>query len=340
MPDRSLPERPIADRVFEAAPGVFRIPLPTPFPVGDVNVWWIDGPDPVLVDTGVRGGKSMTALEAALAAMGRRVEDVGTLLLTHGHVDHAGAAAAIHDRSGCPVRVSPRGRKRVADPAASHRDGIGPLLAFLKASGFSDATIEAFRAVSGSYLAATGPGPEPEPVSSGDVLRLAGGREVQVHAAPGHSADSLVYLLADAGVAFVGDAVLPVITGNPTLEASGPDGRAPRTLADYHATLERVAALPIAVACPGHGGSFGDVAGRCREIRTHQDARCDKVVDALRAAGPLDRKGLGKAIFGRVPPGELFLVLSEVQAAVAWLAEEGRVRLAPGDDGVDRYEAV
>ena len=59
-----IPERRVAERVFETAPGVFRIAVPTEFAVGDVNVYVLDGPDLAMIDTGPRGARSRVLARA------------------------------------------------------------------------------------------------------------------------------------------------------------------------------------------------------------------------------------------------------------------------------------
>lgn len=56
-----------------------------------------------LVDTG--GPGSGPRIMRALDRVGRGPEDVGQILLTHGHGDHAGTAALMNDRYGTPVVV-------------------------------------------------------------------------------------------------------------------------------------------------------------------------------------------------------------------------------------------
>ena len=64
---------------------------------GTVNSYIIDGDSGVtLVDTQVRGRED--AIAQNLRALGRTLDDVTAILLTHSHTDHTGSAAA--GRSG------------------------------------------------------------------------------------------------------------------------------------------------------------------------------------------------------------------------------------------------
>lgn len=70
-----------------------------------VNAFIVDGDDGVvLVDSGLprRHGRIVDRLRS----IGRSLDDVRAILITHAHVDHAGGAAALADASGADVFAS------------------------------------------------------------------------------------------------------------------------------------------------------------------------------------------------------------------------------------------
>lgn len=84
---------------------------PGPMTLDGTNTWLLRGPSgTVVVDPGQSGGEHLDALVAA-------APDARLALVTHGHHDHSGAAAALHARTGVPVRA--------VDPAHCH--GGSPL---------------------------------------------------------------------------------------------------------------------------------------------------------------------------------------------------------------------
>ncbi len=80
-----------------SAPRVIPIRLPLS------NAYLVRDEGCILVDAGYRGDERR--IEAALAAEGLAPRDIGLILLTHGHGDHIGAAAALARRSGAPLAL-------------------------------------------------------------------------------------------------------------------------------------------------------------------------------------------------------------------------------------------
>ncbi|MGH3795093.1 MAG: MBL fold metallo-hydrolase [Pseudonocardiaceae bacterium] len=111
-------------------------------------------------------------------------------------------------------------------------------------------------------------------LQGGDVVTAAG-LEILVLATPGHSSDSLCFLI-DGGEA---DGTSSVITGDTVLGrgtavVAHPDGR----LDDYLASLRRLAELaPGVTLLPGHGPSLPDAGQVARAYLQHRAVRLDQV---------------------------------------------------------------
>jgi glyoxylase-like metal-dependent hydrolase (beta-lactamase superfamily II)/8-oxo-dGTP pyrophosphatase MutT (NUDIX family) len=115
-----------------------------------------------------------------------------------------------------------------------------------------------------------------EGLAEGDVVAAAG-VELRVLATPGHTSDSLCFVLEDA--VLTGDTVL----GRGTTVIAHPDGR----LSDYLGSLRRLAELPDGLAVlPGHGPELADAGTVAREYLAHREQRLEQVRKALRELGP------------------------------------------------------
>ena len=141
-----------------------------------IGCWEIDG---VLIDPG-----PTSSLETLIVAIGE--ERPGAVLLTHIHLDHAGASGSMVRRwPGLPVYVHERGARHLADPSK--------LLA------------SAERLYADQMERLWG---EVAPVPEENLRPLSGGEEVlgfEVAYTPGHANHHVSYFHPPSGRAFVGD---------------------------------------------------------------------------------------------------------------------------------------
>jgi hydroxyacylglutathione hydrolase len=71
-------------------------------PFGMLNAFLVTGSGgPILVDSGLPG--SAPAIGRVVSAAGLEWTDIKLIVLTHGHIDHAGAAAELRTLTGAPV---------------------------------------------------------------------------------------------------------------------------------------------------------------------------------------------------------------------------------------------
>ncbi len=122
-------------------------------------------------------------------------------------------------------------------------------------------------------------------LSDGERIEV-GGLELLVVATPGHTGDSLSFLLTAENALLTGDTVL----GRGTSVVAWPDG----TLAAYLQSLERIEKLTGSAAVtrilPGHGPDLPDAAGVIRFYIEHRAERLDQVRSALAAGARTPRE--------------------------------------------------
>lgn len=197
-----------------AAPGERRPPLPDYPRVRDLGggVWVIDTlhqghPGTIgaflvalprgghaLVETGP--GVTLPEVLAGLEALGLEPRDVTHLLVTHVHLDHAGAAGALARLTGPTVVAHEVGAPHLVDPSrlmASAQRVYG----------------DALKRLWGEMVPA--PADRVVAVRDGDVVPV-GGLAVRVVHTPGHASHHVSYLLPD-GTLFCGDSAGVVLPG-------------------------------------------------------------------------------------------------------------------------------
>ena len=195
----------------------------------------------VVVDPGPPDEEHLHAV-ASVAGQG----EVALVLLTHGHPDHAEGAPRFHELTGAPVRA--------LDPAHCIATDE-PLVA---------GPVEWDGAGAAAGSAADG---------SGGVGSE--GLAVEVLLTPGHTSDSVCFVVESAGrrAVLTGDTVL----GRGTTVVAHPDG----SLAPYLDSLRQVAALGPVTLLPGHGPVRPDAAALAGEYLTHREARLVQVRRAV-----------------------------------------------------------
>jgi glyoxylase-like metal-dependent hydrolase (beta-lactamase superfamily II) len=191
----------------------------------------------VLVDSGhvVHAEQTVTLVRHALGGLGADVPLL-RVVNTHLHSDHCGGNAALARAFAADVVVPPGQAQALHawDEAALSYRATGQ-------------RIERFA---------------PQATLAPGAAFLAGGREWQAIAAPGHDPHSLLLFDAANGLLLSADAlwgngfgvVFPELDGEPGFD-------------DVSATLDAIAALPVRLVVPGHGAPFTDVADALARAR-------------------------------------------------------------------------
>ncbi len=300
--------------------------LPTPFPVGPVNAYLVEGDPLTLIDTGPKAGMSRAALEAGLAERGYGVEDLRRIVITHHHVDHMGLAGELVARSGAELWTHPYNVAWLADYEGERQRQRPFYDQIWRGAGVPDEVLRLMEASS------TGIGRWLDPVTAthtldeGDILSL-GGDAWRVFHTPGH-AGGLVCLWEPASATLLAnDHLIRDISSNPVLEPPPlMNGPRPRRLVEYLHQMQRMAALGPEVALPGHGEPVTDVPGLVRQRVAFHERRARRLLDALNGE-PRSLWDLTQSLFPRVTRGmDYFLALSEVLGHLDLLEDTGRAR--------------
>ena len=201
----------------------------------------IKGDQPALVDCGP--ATCIDALEAGLRAAGLGLADVRHLLLTHIHLDHAGAAGTLVRRHpGLLVHVSAIGAPHLVDPSRLERS--------------------ARRIYGDNFDRLWG---ELAPVPEENV-RVIGERVLGLEAfpAPGHASHHLAFLALD-GTCFAGDATGVRISPAPYVSPMAPPPDI--DLEGWARTLDEIERRRPDRLCLAHFGCFDDVAEHLADVR-------------------------------------------------------------------------
>lgn len=210
---------------------------------GTGNIYIIEGHELTLVDTGVP--LDYRLIVKRIEGLGRSPEDIGNIMLTHFHVDHAGSAAALKGLSGARVY--------------SHEEEA-PIL-----GGGIEVKSVYKKGVLGRALAlspriaeratAVPPVEVDGPMGDGDRIPVLGGVEV-IHS-PGHTPGSACYYWREAGILFSGDTIINSYHFL-TLPTVGFSCDYEKAADSVRRVAEFVRGEDLKVLCPGHGPEVRD----------------------------------------------------------------------------------
>jgi glyoxylase-like metal-dependent hydrolase (beta-lactamase superfamily II) len=215
-----------------------------------IAAYLVEGPGgPVLIETGP--GSTLPALTAAISHLGHRPADIHHVLVTHIHLDHAGAAGW-WAQQGAQVYVHHLGAPHLIDPSRL-------LASATRIYG------DRMETLWGDMRPA--PAERVTPLHDGDQVQAAGLIFTALDT-PGHARHHHVFRLGD--VAFTGDAAGMAIAGHSFIDLPAPP---PEFDPDaWHNTIQRLLAEPLTTLYPTH---FGPAAS----VRTHLQ-QLDGLIDA------------------------------------------------------------
>lgn len=235
---------------MEIAPGIRRLGT------GMVNVYLIEEAGAItIVDAGLPG--YFGDLLAELTAMGRAIEDVRAVLLTHAHTDHIGFAERIRRERDVPIHIHEADAALARGEVKQQNEGGGktrilPTLSFL-----------AFGVRKG-YLGIKHIA-EVSTFGDGATLDVPGAPRV-IHV-PGHTAGSAALHVLTRDAIFVGDAfvtlnVMSGSTGPQLFQNFNADNR------QAAESLRRLDGVEASLVLPGHGQPWtGGLAEALRLVR-------------------------------------------------------------------------
>ncbi|WP_316569703.1 MBL fold metallo-hydrolase [Neobacillus sp. YIM B06451] len=309
---------------------IAKITLPTPFAVGDVNVYAIKGDRLALVDVGPKTDEAWDSLKFQLSELGLALEDIEMVVLTHDHPDHAGVLdyfpkslevyghplnerwinrtdefMAMHDRFYLGLF------NEFGIPERYHRLA-GQLKKSLKYSCNRSLTGELFE------------GDNPSGLPDWQVIET-----------PGHAQSHIALYREKDGVLLAGDHIIAHISPNPLLEPPIAKGiERPRPQLQYNRSLAKLRDYPVGLVYTGHGTNVSRLPELIERRLTRQHERAMNVKKMLED-GPKTVFDLCRQLFPAAFERELGLTLSETAGQIDYLLSLGEIE--PVQNGEIKY---
>lgn len=314
---------------------IVQISIPTPFYVGDVNVFLIREDPLTLIDVGPKTDAAATVLRQKLAAHGVNFSDVRRIVLTHAHEDHCGLAKRVRDEAKDAEIFVHEWETGHLFGRLAHDDHHRLMLR----SGVPEAVFAEMRALYEqiSLLTDSLEDVGHTPLRDDMELEFTSGSLRVLHT-PGHTPGSCSFVREADRTIICGDCVLKRITPNPIL---APDPLAPdkrfKSLAEYLVSLARIRSFSPTLAYGGHGEAVKDFEEIFHRYVRAIDERQKRVIGLVTGDG-ITAFDLARRLFPDSFDADVhrFLAISEAIAHLDYAESEGKVGVETSG-GVEFY---
>jgi glyoxylase-like metal-dependent hydrolase (beta-lactamase superfamily II) len=332
-----------------ALPRLHQIVLPTPWDIGPVQIYLVEGDPLTLIDTGVRRDNARAALEAAFESLSLELRDVERVVLTHYHTDHMGQAQTLR-AAGADLElwVHEDDADDVAHFSTEREERIDESNELFREHGASGDPLARQAARIRREIGAEPPLAEATRVDR----RLRDGEripfkdfELEVLHAPGHTAGHLVLAERATGTLITGDHLMGnAVPFTESFHRPGvPDPADPlgrprfRGLPSYLASLRQLRGGSWRTILPAHGGILDRPARTIDEALLFYEVRVQRVerlVERLAAErGDATAWEIWQQLFPKLDPDtQMRTRMVMVIGALDVLEDAGRVRALRRDD--------
>jgi glyoxylase-like metal-dependent hydrolase (beta-lactamase superfamily II) len=224
------------------------------------NIFIIADADGIaLIDTGIDNPECFSSLSSCLEETGHSLEDIHTILLTHGHPDHIGGTSAICRHSAPRILLSEASIPEAVDLQQQDYYCLPPQVRNVAPTMRHFDLMDNFRRTCGSWelkdLLLTG-------IREGAVIKI-GRYALQAIHTPGHDIGLTCFYDAEHRILFTGDLLRSNGAGSAlpwyTSTAGGVD--------PYFKSLERLDSLDVRDAFTAHGPVKNDFRAMLKDTR-------------------------------------------------------------------------
>ncbi len=314
---------------------IIPLSIPTPFYVGEVNVYLIKESPLTLIDVGPKTKDAADVLRRKLRQNGVEFADIERIVLTHAHEDHCGLAKQVRDEAKNAtifVHEWETGHLFGRLSQDEHRN-------LMLRSGVPNSVFSELQGMYEEISLLT------DSLGEGEFELLHDGMEIEFNSGslrvlhtPGHTPGSCSFVREANRTLICGDCVLKRITPNPMLS---PDPINPKnrfaSLAEYLVSLARIRSFSPTLVYGGHGEPVTDFEEIFSRYVRAIDDRQRKVINLVSASG-ITAYDVAQRLF----PDSInhnvhrFLAISEAIAHLDYAESEGRIGLEIAD-GIEFY---
>ena len=314
---------------------IIPLALPTPFFIGDVNVFLIKEEPLTLIDVGPKTAATFAALREKLKQNGVEISDLRRVLLTHAHEDHCGLAKQIREEArDAEFFIHPWETGHLFGRLQSDAQQKLLVRAGVPAAEFE--MIKKFYAEISKYT---------DSLAADDFSALADDQEIEfatgvwrvIHT-PGHTPGSCSFVREANRTIIAGDTILKRVTPNPII-APDPFDAEKRfaSLGEYLVSLAKIRSFAPTLVYGGHGEPIYDYEEIFHRYVRAIDARQEKLIKLIGQNGMTAFETARKLFPDAIEKdAHRFLAVSETVAHLDYAVQNGKISVE-SNDGVDYF---
>jgi glyoxylase-like metal-dependent hydrolase (beta-lactamase superfamily II) len=317
---------------------IIPLAIPTPFYVGNVNVYLIKEEPLTLIDVGPKTKEASDALHDKLRHIGVQIADIRRIVLTHAHVDHCGLAKQVRDEAkNAEIFV--------------HNWESGHLFGDLSDEeqrnlmNCAGVPAEVFRKIQDNFNQVR---LLTDSISKGEFNELRDEMELEfasgilkVSHTPGHTPGSCSFFREANRTLIAGDCVLKRTTPNPIISPDPIDkNKRFKSLAEYLVSLAKIRSCAPTLIYGGHGEPIDDFEELFHRYVCSIDERQKQVVKLVSNGGTTAWDAANK-LFPQAINKDIhrFLAISEAVAHLDYAETEGKIAVEL-KEGVEFYRKL
>lgn len=299
---------------------IIKLTLPTPFPVGDVNVYLVKGDRLTLIDAGPKTAEALAALKFQMEQAGYRIEDIEQVILTHHHPDHVGLLDYLPQ--SIDVIGHPYNAPWIMQDELFMNAQKEFFLKLFVEFGIDERLLPSLAKFDSSMKYACKRNLTAV-ISEGDSAPGMNGWHVIE--TPGHAQTHIALYRAEDGLMFGGDHLLQHISANPLLEPPMNGGERPRPQVQFNESFESLLKIPISRVFSGHGETVEKPHELIRYRLKKQEERAFEVRSFVKEK-PMTAFEACQKLFPHLYKRQMMLTISETVGQLDYLEAAGEIK--------------
>jgi len=318
----------LASKKGETTLSIYKIEIPTPYEVGDVNAFIVKGDALSIFDVGPKTVEAYDALKWGIRAAGYDMRDIEQVVLTHHHPDHAGWVDAFPYAEILGHAYNDKWLRHDEEFLRYHEQFYSTCL-------FEHGVPQEYIAKSVHVrreLELVGERPLTQILTDGD--EVPGHPGLKAIETLGHAQSHFIFWDEQTHHVIGGDLLLEKITPNPLIEPPlDPSLGRTKSLLQYNESLEILRQLPVKMMYAGHGAELQDIPILIDKRLERQHQQSMKVCELL-GDDQLTVVQVTKRLYPAIFQHMLGLTLSKTLGHLDYLEANNYITSSKTEEGI------